>query len=130
MSHTFFGFILHYKTMTLPLPLSLLCSSSIFFFCNFSKACFCIIFPLGNSILTFSFVGKIFVASYIAVDVVKRRIAPGRPIYPQGPCYFLLNKIFGSLFFLYFCSRKELLGSKRMQIAEFRTIAKSLPLLR
>ena len=45
-------------------------------------------------------------------------------------CYFLLNKIFGSLFFLYFCSRKELLGSKRMQIAEFWTIAKSLPLLR
>ena len=34
------------------------------------------------------------------------------------------------IIFLYFCSRKELLGSKRMQIAEFRTVAKSLPLLR
>ena len=33
---------------------------------------------------------------------------------------------------LYFCHQddKELLGSKRMQIAEFRTVAKSLPLLR
>jgi len=45
-------------------------------------------------------------------------------------CYFLLNKILWFIIFLYFCSRKELLGSKRMQIAEFRTIAKSLPLLR
>ena len=43
---------------------------------------------------------------------------------------FCLIKIFGSLFFLYFCSRKELLGSKRMHIAEIRTVAKSLPLLR
>lgn len=47
-----------------------------------------------------------------------------------GFMFFLELKILDSLFFLYFCSRKELLGSKRMQIAEFRTVAKSLPLLR
>ena len=44
--------------------------------------------------------------------------------------YFLLNKNLWFIIFFVFCSRKELLGSKRMQIAEFRTIAKSLPLLR
>ena len=54
-------YVLSYKTMTLSLPLSF--NSSIFFFCNFSKAGFCIIFPLGNSILTCPFIGKILSAS-------------------------------------------------------------------
>lgn len=47
-----------------------------------------------------------------------------------GLMFFLGIKNLRFIIFLYFCSRKELLGSKRMQIAEFRTVAKSLPLLR
>lgn len=34
------------------------------------------------------------------------------------------------LYIMYFCIQKELLGCKLVNIAEFRTVAKSLPLLR
>lgn len=34
------------------------------------------------------------------------------------------------LYIMYFCIQKELLGRKLVNIAEFRTVAKSLPLLR
>ena len=34
------------------------------------------------------------------------------------------------VYIMYFCIQKELVGRKLVNIAEFRTVAKSLPLLR
>ena len=64
------------------------------------------------------------ISGFINRDVHPQNFHLSISIVKKHTFYCVSNKL------LYFCKRKELFDSKRMHIAEIRTVAKLLPLLR